>query len=168
MILEWKEKNPGKTTLSKINSSKKLIKAKIRELVDEKGATEIFNPKESDLENFNKGVLISYVTKDGKYRSGGFLTNYDDKYFVLLGGGGFGPRISFSVQFKNVKAIYVRKPNKKNVDQPIKPTETTHYKTEYPVEIDGVVVYYARDNWDKRRFMNTKKYRNMLKYVKNQ
>jgi hypothetical protein len=84
---------------------------------------------------------------------------------VLLGGGGYGPRISFSVQFKNVKAIYVRKTNKKNVDQPIKPTETTHSKTEYPVEVNGIVVYYARDNWDRKRFKDTKKYANMLKYT---
>ncbi len=55
MILEWKKKNPGKTTLSKINSDGAFVKAKIKELINEKGATEILNPKESDLENFNKG-----------------------------------------------------------------------------------------------------------------
>jgi hypothetical protein len=39
--------------------------------------------KKKELENFPTGSLVSYITKEGKYRSGGFLKTIKDKYFVL-------------------------------------------------------------------------------------
>jgi hypothetical protein len=110
-------------------------------------------------------LVISYILKEGQYRSGGFLTANSDYYFVILGGQ-INNKISFSVQYSNVQTIYVRKVAKRNDNKPIKPIPTLHSKTKYPVKVGKIIVYYAKDNFDRRRFMNTKKYSNMLKYKK--
>jgi hypothetical protein len=163
-IKKWKKDNPGKTELEQINSNPKLVQEKINRLL-KLGATVIENPKYSDIEDvkekLGKRLIISYILKDGKYRSGGFLTANSDYYFALLGGQ-IGAKISFSVQYSNVKTIYVRKITKK----PVKPVQTEHPKTKYPIKVGKIVVYYARDNYDRRRFMNTQKYAQMLKYNK--
>lgn len=165
-IKSWKKDNPGSTELEKINNNQSLIEEKIKALLD-KGALEIKNPKYTDIENakeqLGKRLLISYILKDGKYRSGGFLTANSDYYFVLLGGQ-IDNKISFSIQYMNVDTIYIRKVNKKNATKPIKPVPTLHLKTRFPVKIDDIVVYYAKDNFDRRRFMDTQKYSNMKNY----
>lgn len=163
----WKKSNPGKSTLQTISNNKKLLKDKIAEML-EKGATEIHSPSKSDLENLDKGYYISYITKDGKYRSGGFLTYIDEggKYFMLLGGGGRIPRMGFSVQYENVRTLYVRKPVSRK-DKVYKITPSTKPKTKWPVKIGRVVVYYAKDGWDEKRFKGTNKYQQMLEQHKN-
>ena len=167
-IKKWKKKNPGNTELEKINSNPDLVQEKIQNLLN-KGATVVENPTylalEDLKENLGKRLVISYILKNGSYRSGGFLTANSDYYFVILGGQ-ITNRISFSVQYSNVKTLYVRVVNKKNAKKPIKPIATTHPKTPYGVKVGNIVVYYAKDNFDKRRFMNTQKYSNMLKYIK--
>jgi hypothetical protein len=114
-IKQWNKKKKGPSQLDKISSTPESLEKKIKEL-KKKGATEVQNPTMKDLENIEKGYLISYITKDNKYRSGGILTYFEEKYFVLLGGGGNIPKISFSVQFKNVKTIYIRKIEKEKSD----------------------------------------------------
>lgn len=93
-------------SLTRINKSEKLIQEHINDL-KQKGRIEI--SKKKQLESFPLGSYISYVTKDNKYRSGGFLKLIGDKYFVLQGGTKGNP-ISFSVQFNNIKTMYVKNP----------------------------------------------------------
>jgi len=167
-IKKWHKENPGQTELEKINSNEEIIKEKIESL-KEKGAIEKHLPKRRHIERFKEKLgnrlLISYILKNGKYRSGGFLTAVSDYYFVILGGQ-TDNRISFSIQFSDVQTIYVRKVNPKDLTKPIKPIATTRPKTSYPVKVDGIVVYYGKDTYDKKRFEGTHKYNNMLKYNK--
>jgi hypothetical protein len=41
----------------------------------------------------------------------------------------------------------------------VKPTDKE--LTNFPVKIGNIVVYYANDNYDRERYMNTKKYKMM-------
>ncbi len=43
---------------------------------------------------------------------------------------------------------------------------TTKTKTSKPVTIDGIVIYYAKDNYDYNRFVCTTKYKIMEKWYK--
>lgn len=161
-IRDWKKRNPGKTQLQKINSSKKSVAEKIQTLID-KGATKIEYPRKSDFDNMcGKGNLVSYITKDGKYRSGGFIVSWNEDYFAVRGGGGYGPIISFSVQYKNIKEAYIRKPSRKN--SPLEPIPTDKPKTNYPVKIDKVTVFYGKNNWEVERFKKSNKYNRMVKW----
>jgi len=142
------------TELSRINSSPALVQAKINKLLNS-GRKEITTKKE--LEKFPLGSLVSYVTKDGLYRSGGFLRTIQDKYFALQGGNVVNP-ISFSVQFNNISKMYI--------GSPVKLANRTDKKTKFEVKINGKVVYYAKSNYDAKRFMGTQKYKRMVKYEK--
>jgi len=107
----WKSKHDGPSELEQINLDKQMREEKIQHLIDN-GALVVDNPSEEKIiaaqEKLGKRLLISYVTKDDKYRSGGFLTKVHQHYFALMGGGNGALRISFSVQFANVKTLYIR------------------------------------------------------------
>lgn len=94
----------SKTTLTKINKDPIKKEQHIKKL-KRKGRITITTKKE--LENFPLGSLVSYLTKDGKYRSGGFLKSIQDKYFVIQGGTSAKP-ISFCAQFKNIDEMYLK------------------------------------------------------------
>jgi hypothetical protein len=100
----YKPYNKAITEHTKINNDPEKLKKKLKSL-KEKGRIEIITKEE--LENFPKGSHVSYVTKKGEYRSGGFLKAIKDEYFVLQGGTKKYP-ISFPVQFKNVNVMYVK------------------------------------------------------------
>lgn len=167
-IKRWKKANPGATELETINTDDTLVQQKIQEMLD-KGATKIEKPKYHKLEELKETLgnrlFISYITKKGAYRSGGFLTANSEHYFVLLGGQATN-KISFSVQYSKIQAIYVRKVKAKTSKKYIKPVPSAHEKTKYVVKVGDVPVYYGKDNFDKNRFMSTKKYAGMMRYHK--
>jgi len=139
----------NKTVLTQINSNKALFDAKIESML-ENGRKEIHTRDELLL--YPLGSLVSYVTVEGLYRSGGFLRAIKDVYFAL-GGGTFNHPVSFCVQFENVQAMYV--------GPPIFNTNRKGQKTNFKVKIGKKVVYYAKDNYDRRRFKNTQRYKRM-------
>lgn len=96
--------DPTKTMLTRINSSKENLKKKLLKLLKD-GRIRIKTKEQ--LLNFPLGSLVAYTTKQGKYRSGGFLRTIQDDYFCLQGGSIEKP-VSFCVQFKNVHAMYVK------------------------------------------------------------
>ena len=144
-------KRPAVTELDKINADPALLQKKIKRLL-QAGRAEIETREQ--LENFPLGSLVAYVTKEGLYRSGGFLRTIQDEYFALQGGQINNP-ISFPVQFKNVKAMYVG--NSAVIHFP-DPVETTKKETKYPSYVGDIVVNYARDKWNRERFEKTKKF----------
>jgi len=152
-----KSENPRYMDLETINKNKAALKAKINKML-ENGRVEIQTRQQ--LENFPLGSLVSYLTKEGLYRSGGFLKTIQDDYFVLLGGTK-DDRISFSVQFKNIKSMYVGNPMKTKSDN-VSIVPTTKPKTKFPVTIGKVVVYYAKDKFDYNRFLETAKYKRYM------
>lgn len=154
-----KSKNPRYMDLEAINKNKALVKAKIKKLL-ENGRVEIETKKQ--LENFPLGSLVSYMTIDDLYRSGGFLKTIKDDYFVLVGGTSGNP-ISFSVQFDNIKSMYVGNPFETKKDE-VSIVPTKKAKTRYPVKIGDTVVYYANDVYDYKRFLETEKYKRYIKW----
>ena len=104
--------------------------------------------------------MVSYVTNDEFYRSSGFLKTIKNKYFALIEDIAANP-VSFCIQFANVNKMYVSNPKKTNGDE-INITLTKKEATNFPVKINKHVVYYAKSNFDRKRFMKTTKYENMV------
>ena len=149
------EYNPHTTELHKINSDRNLIIEKIKSML-KNGRVRVQTKKE--LSKHPLGSLVSYLTKDGKYRSGGFLRSIQKDYFALQGGISSNP-ISFCVRFDNIRMMYV--------GSPVQLTNRKLTKTNFPVKINGKIVYYAKDNYDVNRFKNTQRYKRMKQYGKN-
>lgn len=152
---------PKKTEQAKISENPKKFEMKIMKM-KEQGRTLVegdVDEIKKELLNFPKHIHVSYVTKDNMYRAGGFLRKIDEKenYFVL-----WVPdkKISFPVQFKNVKQLWIKTVQRKATESKIEPTEKP--ATKFPVEIGDVVVYYAKDSYDRRRYMTTQKYKSMM------
>ena len=145
-------KRPAVTVLDKINADPNLVAKKIQRLIDA-GRAEIETKEQ--LENFPMGSLVSYVTKEGLYRSGGFLRTIQDEYFCLQGGQ-VGNSISFPVQFKNIKSMYVGNSAVRHFPEPV---ETDKKETKWPSYVGDIVVNYARDKWNRERYESTLKYK---------
>lgn len=154
--------NPPKVTeQAKISGDPKKFEMKMLKM-KEQGRTIVEGTVEEmikELQNFPKHIHISYVTKENLYRAGGFLRKVDEKdnYIVL-----FVPdkKLSFPVQLKNVKELWIKTIQRKAVETEIKPT--TQKPTNFPVEIEDVIIYYGRDSYDRRRYMTTSKYKSMM------
>lgn len=147
-------KRPVRTQQDTISKD---LEAKIREMKDA-GRAEI-DGTPTQMLNALKDIYrphVSYITKDGYYRAGGFLRkiNEDEKWIVLAQP---SKKISFSVDLENVKALYT-KPFMTKVDPLV---ETTEEPTRYPISIAGVVIKYAKNSKQKAKFMATKRFKAM-------
>lgn len=96
----------GKTKQEKINSDPKKLVKKIKNLM-QKGRVEITNFDQ--LLTVPDGSLVSYITKDGLYRSGGYLTHIDkkDRKYFALKSIQPGSKVSWSVQWPNTNVAFV-------------------------------------------------------------
>lgn len=124
----------------------------------EHGRKEINNKEE--LENFPIGSLISYVNKKGEFRQGGYIIKFAEDYFIYLS-------IDFStkyrVRYKNVKQMWVGDVYSVHNDiVSLQPSQKK--KTNFPVIVNSVTVYYAKNNFDLKRWQNTHKYKNLIKW----
>lgn len=153
---------PKKTEQAKISEDPKKLQMKIMKMKDQ-GRTKVEGDAEEimkELENFPKHIHISYVTKEDMYRSGGFLRKVvnteKERYFIL-----WVPdkKISFPVQAKNVKELWIKTVQRKVAEVKIEPT--TKAPTKFPVVVGDVTIYYAKDSWDRRRYMTTDKFKQM-------
>jgi hypothetical protein len=115
------------------------------------------------------GKSISNAEK-GTFRSGGMVVgmkNGDPNFILYKAYNG----CIFSLQLSDIEVIYMRDPNKKiagnNKEKQILKTvyfDDPKNATIYPVYLksrltgEDVIVYYAKDNNKKERFMNTKKF----------
>lgn len=144
-------------TMSKTNKSsfkyiqKDVQGAKISNLIKH-GRVEVTSKKQ--LEKYSIGSLISYISKSGRYRPGGFITKFCDDSFIYI-----TPDFStkFRVYYDFVDKMWVGDVYKVHNDI-ISFTGTTQKQTKYPVKIGDTVVYYASKSFDMDRFVNTKKY----------
>ena len=131
-------------TPSTISKDKALVRLKIKNLLEE-GRTEISTIEE--LSEFPIGSIVSYIS--GKsFFPGGTITWIGKKSFVYRKLD-IDPKIKYRVYLKHTDKIFI-------IDTPI--TKTTRKATKYPVKIGSVVVYYAKDSFDVKRYMNTNKY----------
>lgn len=131
------------------------------------------------------GLRMAYVTYDNRWRSGGFVlsvhdscTEYGEKeediditekeYKPYILYKGFNNAV-FSLQESDVKEFWIKdtlnKP-KENKNEVII-FKIPKYETNYPVLLlnnngENVIVYYARDNYARNRFINTQKFQKAL------
>lgn len=148
------------TETQHLNENKALLKAKIKSLL-KKGRAQI--ETKAQLEEFPRGSLVSYMTKEGKYVPGGFLKTIKDEYFALQGGTTSHP-ISFPVKFKNIKFMWVGNPFKTVKDEVSLTTDKA--ETNFPVKLGEQTIYYAKNNFDRERFKETEKYKRMKAWYK--
>ena len=142
-----------------INKNKSLVKAKIKSM-KKNGRKEITTT--TQLKKFPVGSLISYMNKKGEFRSGGYLWKCEEDNFIYIS---VKTKQKIRVKVKNVEKIWVGIVyNVKN--DIISITASTKEKTNKPVLIGNVPVYYAKDNYDYNRYICTDKYKIMKKWYK--
>ncbi|QGR54398.1 hypothetical protein [Moumouvirus maliensis] len=154
-----KKSGKNDTNIDPINKNKAMLSAKIESML-ENGRKEI--KKQKELEKYPIGSLISYFNKDGIFKVAGFIKKFGDDYFVYLSS---DFEKSIRVKYQNVDKMYVGDVYKtKNDFVSIVPYAGN--KTNFPVKIGDVVVYYGKNNTMARRFMHTQKYQRMEQWYK--
>lgn len=158
---------------TKVNNDEEYEKQYIAKLVSE-GWVALKHPK--DIQIYPKGRSFKYRLNgdslsgapEGTFRSGGWLIgknledrDNNDKYIMYKGYNG----AVFSLQIKDLLEVYV-KSAKRDVSVFKKPD--LNFRTNYPVYLPDpetgkqLIVYYAKDENQRRRFMNTVKYKKAL------
>ncbi len=123
------------------------------------------------------GSKIAYVTRDNKWRSGGFLVSIKnsntlygtkeklDTYKIYIEYKGFNGAL-FTAQEDDIRELYVLpKKQKKNTGKILLPA--LGEPTRFPIYAqndsgDDVIIKYARDEYERDRFIGTLKYRNII------
>jgi len=130
--------------------------------------------KVEDIFIFPKGKAFKYRlngdsmsgAREGTFRSGGWLIgkNIDDpenndKYILYKGYNG----AVFSLQIKDILEIYIKSP-KREISIFKKPGKETKYPVFLPDPVTGedIVVYFAKDEFNRVRFTNSNKYQKAL------
>ena len=137
--------------------NKDILKTKLDKLI-ENGRKEITSKEE--LEKFRIGSLISYMNINDNFKKGGFIIKFADEYFIYI-----TPDFltKYRVRYKNIKKMWVGDPFKVRNDV-VSIVKTKQKKTNFPVQVGGITVYYAAKTFDKQRFMNTDKYNTMISW----
>lgn len=174
---EDRQPDPGYVSWqSKINTgSGRTINNKILEkYLDEHGYDEV---DVDQIEGLASGSRIAYITKDNKWRSGGWLIRteiseedingepFDEpKLYVLYKS--FNNAV-FPVQVDDVEQFFTRYGKASIIVKKMITFKNPQKKTNFPVYLKDedeydIVVYYARDEDGRRKFMKTEKYKKAL------
>ena len=129
-------------------SNKAVMATKINNLIKD-GRIEITNKKQ--LEKYPIGSAISYLNINNIFRSGGFITKFCEDYFIYVLPD-FETR--YRARYSHIQKMWVK-------NTIIVPT-TKEKKTNFPVKINEIIVYYGVDNFDAQRFQNTDKYKKII------
>ena len=134
-----------------------ILKTKLKIMMDN-GRKEITSREE--LEQFPIGSLISYTNKNNTFRQGGFIIKFANEYFNYI-----TPdfKTKYRVRYVNVEKMWVGDVYKVTKDT-ISLTATTQTKTNFPVKVNNIIVYYAKNNFDANRYILTNKYETMIKW----
>lgn len=144
-----------------IKSTKVINKALFASRIDsmiENGRKEITTKKQ--LEKYPIGSLISYLRTDNIYKPGGYIIKFTPEYFIyILHDFSAKYRARYNVIEKMwVGSVY----NTTNDFVSITPIK--HIKTNFPVIINDVTIYYAKNTFDVKRFINTEKYKKITQW----
>ena len=135
--------------------NKALFATKIQLLV-EKGRKEITTKKQ--LEKFPIGSSISYTNIDNVFRPGGFIIEFKPDYFIYI-------TTDFETKRKGKYAriikMWVGYPLHTRNDI-VSIIKSDKQKTKFPVKVNNIAVYYAKDSHDAKRFKNTDKYKKLI------
>jgi hypothetical protein len=137
--------------------NKALFASKIDTMI-ENGRKEITTKKQ--LEKYPIGSLISYLRNDNIYKPGGFIIEFAPEYFIYI-------LHDFSTKYRaryhNIDKMWVGSVYKtKNDFVSIVPIK--HQKTNFPVIVNNVTIYYAKNTFDVKRFINTEKYKKIIQW----
>jgi hypothetical protein len=157
---------------TKVNNDTNFEKMYISKLIND-GWVSLKNV--SDILIFPRGRSFKYRLNsdslsgvdEGTFRSGGWLIGRNledkdnDKYIMYKGYNG----AIFSLQIKDLLEVYV-KSSKKEI--PVFKKPDINFKTKYPVFLPdpetgkNKIVYYAKDEFNRKRFTNSTKYKKAL------
>ena len=142
----------------KRNIDKASINAKISSMI-ENGRKEIFTKKE--LEQYPIGSMISYMNVNDIFKIGGFITNFDNDFFIYI-----TPDFSqkYRARYKNIKKMIVGDIYSTKNDL-VSLVKTNQNKTNYPIVVDDIIIYYATNNFHIKRFKNTQKYQKYIQWI---
>ncbi len=139
--------------------AKDAMKTKIGIMI-ENGRKEITTGEE--LDEFLIGSLISYMDNNKIFKHGGFLVKTTNEYFIYITSDFLQKK---RVYFKNVSKMWVGDVFSIKNDL-VSLTKTSQKKTNFPVKINNTILYYGRNNFDKKRFMNTDRYQKIIQWYK--
>lgn len=145
---------------SNINITRKdAIKIRIKKMI-KNGRLEITSKEE--LEEFDIGSLISFMNNTGIFKLGGFITKFADDFFIYI-----TPDLSqkYRVRYVNIQKMWVGNPFICRNDL-VSIVKTNQTKTNFPVKIGNIIVYYAQKKFDMDRFRCTDKFEQYIKWYK--
>lgn len=126
------------------NKNKAVTAVKVKNLI-KAGRTEI-NTKEQ-LEKFPIGSPVSYLNNNNVFRPGGFIIKFKQEYFIYVLA---DFKTKYRARYNNIQKMWVADTFIRNSKQ--------KNKTNFPVKINNIIVYYAIDNFDVERAQNTNKF----------
>ena len=137
---------------------KAYLSTKIDTLI-EYGHTQITSKKQ--LEKFPIGALISYLNINNTFRPGGFLVDFFDDHFIYV-----TPDFETLRKGKYARIIKMWVASVYDTQNDLVSIfPTQNKKTNFSVIINGIPIYFARNSFDMKRFMNTNKYKLIMKWV---
>lgn len=138
----------------KIRVRKDWAAAKIASYL-ENGRSEITTKKE--LKKYPIGSMISFIKKERIFKPGGFLTKIADDHFTYI-----TPDFQnkYRVKYSNIVKMWVGDVYS-TVNDLVSLVKDSKKKTNFPVEVAGIIVYYAKNNYDAKRFKGTDRYKVM-------
>lgn len=136
---------------------KATIAAKIDTII-ENGRKEITTKKQ--LEKFPIGSLISYMNIDNMFRPGGFIIKFSTDYFIYI-----TPDFSTKYRARYSRILKMWAGDVYNTKSDIVSIVTSSQdKTNFPVMIDDIVIYYGKRSFDAKRFTHTAKYKKIVEW----
>lgn len=134
---------------------KDLITIKIIHLI-ERGRTEIST--KSELEKFSIGSIISYTNHQGHLKMGGFITKFANEYFIYVA---YDLTTRYRARYVNIDKMWVGDIYKVKNDI-ISLAPASQEITNYPVTVGGIVIHYAPNKFQMKRFVCTERYQLLI------
>jgi len=124
----------------------------------------------TNVEEIKTGDRISYLLNNNKWVSGGYVSEIEDLKICYYEFGNFEKR---EIRVGEIRELWYQskkdmsKRSKNKMKEVVQSFNNPKRKTNYPVSIkkgDGEeIIYYARDSFDRSRFMESRKYKMALK-----
>lgn len=136
---------------------KDVIAVKISDLI-ERGRKEITS--RAELEKFPIGSLISYTNHENHFKYGGFITKFSNDYFIYIT---FDFTTRYRARYKNISKMWVGNVHTvRNDIISLAPSEQE--KTNFPVAVGDIIVYYGTNKFQMKRFMITDRHKILLNW----
>lgn len=137
--------------------NKAVIATRINNMI--KGGRKEITTK-NQLEKYPIGSLISYMNNNSIFRPGGFIIKFYIDYFIYVSSD-FSTK--YRARYSHIQKMWVGTiySTKKDIVSIVKATQT---KTNFPVAINNVIIYYGSNTFDADRFKNTDKYKKIIRW----